>query len=75
MGCHRPGWKINDKISEWEKRDSAGYSLPQGAAMSFVIANLFSDNKLESTRISGYFRMYSSFVPNKGCFAGRWCTR
>ena len=26
--------KINDKISEWEKRDSAGYSLPQGGGNS-----------------------------------------
>ena len=48
--------KINDKISEWEKRDSAGYSLPQGGGNVNVIANLFSDNKLESTRISGYLQ-------------------
>ena len=42
--------RINDKISEWEKRDSAGFSLPQGGETVNLISNLFSDNQLESTR-------------------------
>ena len=60
--------KINDKISEWEKRDSAGYSLPQGGGNVNVIANLFSDNKLESTRISGYLQDIFKFRTKQGLF-------
>ena len=60
--------KINDKISEWEKRDSAGYSLPQGGGTVNVIANLFSDNELESTRISGYLQDIFKFRTKQGLF-------
>ena len=60
--------KINDKISEWEKRDSAEYSLPQGGGNVNVIANLFSDNKLESTRISGYLQDVFKFRTKQGLF-------
>ncbi len=60
--------KINDKISEWEKRDSAGYSLPQGGGNVNVIANLFSDNELESTRISGYLQDVFKFRTKQGLF-------
>lgn len=60
--------KISDKISEWEKRDSAGYSLPQGGSTVNVIANLFSDNKLESTRISGYLQDIFKFRTKQGLF-------
>ena len=57
-----------EKISEWEKRDSAGYSLPQGGGNVNVIANLFSDNKLESTRISGYLQDVFKFRTKQGLF-------
>lgn len=60
--------KINDKISEWEKRDSAGYSLPQGGETVNVIANLFSDNKLESTRLSAYLQDEFRFRIKQGLF-------
>ena len=60
--------KINDKISEWEKRDSAGYSLPQEGGNVNVIANLFSDNELESTRISGYLQDVFKFRTKQGLF-------
>ena len=60
--------KINDKISEWEKRDSSGYSLPQGNGTVNVIANLFSDNQLESTRISGYVQDVFKFRTKQGLF-------
>lgn len=59
--------RINDKISEWEKRDSSGYSLPQTGTAVNVIANLFSDNQLESTRFPPICRMCSSSVPNRDC--------
>lgn len=60
--------KINDKISEWEKRDSAGYSLPQGGGSVNLIANLFSDNQLESTRISAYVQDMFKFRTPQGLF-------
>ena len=58
--------RINDKISEWEKRDSSGYSLPQTAVN--VIANLFSDNQLESTRFSAYLQDVFKFRTEQGLF-------
>lgn len=60
--------KINDQINEWEKRDSAGYSLPQGGETVNVISNLFSDNALESTRISGYLQDMFKFRTKQGLF-------
>ena len=60
--------KINDKISEWEKRDSAGYSLPQGSGTVNLIANLFSDNQLESTRLSAYVQDMFKFRTQQGLF-------
>ena len=60
--------KINDKISEWEKRDSAGYSLPQGGGTVNVISNLFSDNELNSTRLSAYVQDMFKFRTKQGLF-------
>lgn len=60
--------KINDRISEWEKRDSAGYSLPQGGSTVNVIANLYSDNQIQSSRISGYFQDDFRFRTKQGKF-------
>lgn len=47
---------ILDKISEWEKRDSSGYSLPQTGEIVSVFSNLKSNNKISSTRFSGYLQ-------------------
>ena len=60
--------RINDKISEWEKRDSSGYSLPQTGTTVNVIANLFSDNQLESTRFSAYLQDVYKFRTEQGLF-------
>ena len=60
--------RINDKISEWEKRDSSGYSLPQTGTTVYVIANLFSDNQLESTRFSAYLQDVYKFRTEQGLF-------
>lgn len=60
--------RINDKISEWEKRDSSGYSLPQTGTTVNVIANLFSDNQLESTRFSAYLQDVFKFRTEQGLF-------
>lgn len=60
--------KINDRISEWEKRDSAGYSLPQTGDGVNVISNLYSNNDLSSTRVSGYIQDIFKFRTKQGMF-------
>ncbi|MDR2231733.1 MAG: TonB-dependent receptor [Tannerella sp.] len=60
--------QISDKISEWEKRDSSGYSLPQTGQEVSMIANLFSDNKLESRRFAGYLQDVFKFRTEQGLF-------
>ncbi|MEG2067773.1 MAG: carboxypeptidase-like regulatory domain-containing protein [Tannerellaceae bacterium] len=60
--------RVKDKISEWEKRDSAGYSLPQLDNTVDLIASLFSDNKITSTRISGYVQDAFKFRTRQGLF-------
>lgn len=60
--------KINDKINEWEKRDSSGYSLPQTGETVNLIANLFSDNEIKSTRLSGYLQDEFKFRTKQGLF-------
>ncbi|MDR1455592.1 MAG: carboxypeptidase-like regulatory domain-containing protein [Tannerella sp.] len=60
--------RIGDKISEWESRDSSGYSLPQTGTDVNVIANLFSDNQLESTRFSTYMQDVFKFRSEQGLF-------
>ncbi|MDR2679488.1 MAG: TonB-dependent receptor [Tannerella sp.] len=60
---------IIDRISEWESRDSSGYSLPQTGSAVNVISNLFSDNKLESWRYSAYIQDVFKFRSEKGLFS------
>lgn len=61
--------EIEDKISEWEKRDSSGYSLPQASEWVSVIANLYSNEKLNSNRISAYLQDEFKFRTGKGLFS------
>ncbi|MDD4514512.1 TonB-dependent receptor [Massilibacteroides sp.] len=60
--------KITDRINEWEKRDSAGYSLPHTGTDVSLIANLFSNNELESTRFSAYLQDVFKFRIEQGLF-------
>ncbi len=60
--------RIYDRISEWERRDSAGYSLPQTGDAVSVYSNLFSDNKIESTRLSAYVQDAFKFRTKQGLF-------
>jgi hypothetical protein len=60
--------RIVDKISEWESRDSSGYSLPQTGTGVNVIANLFSDSRLESLRASAYVQDVFKFRTEQGLF-------
>ena len=59
---------ITDRISEWESRDSSGYSLPQNGTTVNVISNLFSDNSLESWRHSAYVQDIFKFRTGQGMF-------
>jgi hypothetical protein len=60
--------RIMDRISEWESRDSSGYSLPQTGATVNVVSNLFSNNQLESLRYSAYVQNIFKFRIPQGMF-------
>ena len=51
-GLSIAGEKIMDRTSEWEKRDSAGYSLPHDPNLVKVIYSLSSHHDVSSTRLS-----------------------
>ena len=68
MGFSSQYERIVDKISEWESRDSSGYSLPQTGSTVNVISNLFSDNKIESRRYSAYLQDVFKFRTAQGMF-------
>ena len=61
--------KIKDRINEWEKRDSAGYSMPHTGTDVRLNANLFSNNELESTRFSAYLQDIFKFRVEQGLFS------
>jgi hypothetical protein len=60
--------QISDRISEWEQRDSAGYSLPHREDGVYVVSNLYSDNDLASTRFSAYAQDVFKFRSRQGLF-------
>ncbi len=47
---------ITDRINEWERLDSAGYSLPYDPAAVRIKYQLKSQNELSSTRFQGYIQ-------------------
>ena len=47
---------IFDKIREWEKHDSAQYSLPYNGEKVQVYYNLYSNNSMISTRLTSFFQ-------------------
>ncbi|OAV75719.1 TonB-linked outer membrane protein, SusC/RagA family [Bacteroidales bacterium Barb7] len=60
--------KIRDRISEWEKRDSSGYSLPQTGDAVNVISSLYSNQQIESVRLSAYMQDMFKFRAKQGLF-------
>lgn len=48
--------KVMERSREWEKRDSAGYSLPSDGEHVRLIYNLQSTQDLTSTRINGFIQ-------------------
>lgn len=59
---------IKDKIKEWEMRDSAGYSLPNTGIDVNMYSNLKSDNRINSSRFSGFLQDTYRFRTEKGLF-------
>ncbi len=59
---------IEDKIKEWEMRDSAGYSLPSTGTDVNLYSNLKSNNKINPSRFSGYVQDTYTFDTDKGMF-------
>lgn len=59
---------IKDKIKEWEMRDSAGYSLPNTGIDVNLFSNLKSDNRINSSRFSGFVQDTYRFDTGSGLF-------
>lgn len=47
---------ISDRINEWERLDSAGYSLPYDTTQLLLFSVLKTRNNLNSNRFSGFFQ-------------------
>jgi hypothetical protein len=61
--------KIDDKLKEWEMRDSAGYSLPYSGSTSGISYAMKSRINMESNRIQGYVQDRWRFRTKFGMFA------
>lgn len=71
--------KINDKIKEWEMRDSAGYSIPNNGKIVSVYSNLRSNNQINSDRYSLYIQdrytlenSWGTMILNAGIRGSYW---
>ena len=60
--------KIDERMREWEMRDSAGYSLPHLSDRVSVIYNLNSTNSIASNRFSFYVQDTYKFKSSIGLF-------
>ncbi|MDR2956069.1 MAG: TonB-dependent receptor [Prevotella sp.] len=67
-GISIQGEKVEDRIKEWEMRDSAGYSLPSTGTEVNMYSNLKSTNKINSMRFSGYLQDTYTFDSDAGIF-------
>lgn len=59
---------IMERSREWERRDSAGYSLPFDPDMLKVVYNLSANHDLNSTRMSAYVQDNIRFNSSAGYF-------
>lgn len=53
---------INDELVEWERIDSAGYSLPFSQNEVLLNSSIYSENTLESYRSTAYFQDTYTFT-------------
>ena len=63
------GWQgqyINDRIGEWQLRDSAGYSLPQSDRALLMYYNMHSDANMHSNRMLAYINNSHRFITDHG---------
>lgn len=60
--------KIEDKIKEWNMRDSAGYSKPNIPDIVSVYSNLKGDNSTNTTRYSAYLQDTYQFTSGDNVF-------
>jgi len=60
---------ISDKISEWEMRDSAGYSLPFSDKQVNLYYNLKSDTVLSTWRTTAFFQDTYKWITRAGSFS------
>lgn len=67
-GLTYQGEKIDDKISEWNIRDSAGYSLPNLPNLVSAYTNLKSNNSTNNTRFSAYLQDTYQLVAGDNIF-------
>jgi len=63
VDSHQLGWglkyqheQITDKVSEWEMRDSTGYSLPYNSNNLALYRHVSATNNIISNRFSGYIQ-------------------
>ena len=61
--------KIDDRIREWERRDSAGYNWPHDGQAINMAYNLFSKHKMNSTRFQAYLQDTHKFRIREGFFS------
>ena len=67
--------QIYDRTSEWEQRDSAGYSLPNINNKLEMIYNLTSKHDLTTNKLSWYAQDTYRLMVNAGLFTFNGCLR
>lgn len=60
---------FDDKQTEFEMRDSAGYSLPLAADALRAYSNLWSDNSLSSSRLQAYLQTHARWNTSLGALS------
>lgn len=61
--------KIDDRINEWEWRDSAGYSLPYNNAQVNLYYNMNASNSLKTLRTTAFLQDTYKYTSNAGTFS------
>lgn len=56
MGCSWKFENIHDRLNQWEKNDSAGYSIPNTSGNLDLKTVFKSSNTIETERMEGYFQ-------------------
>ena len=65
-GVSAQGEWIRDHISEWEWRDSAGYSLPNNGQDMLLYYAMQGDSSMQSARVQGYVQNTHKWNTKKG---------